>query len=546
MENNGFIGMIQRALTTYKCKYAFSDYGGETYSYDQVAEKIYWFHQLFEKCGIEKGDKVALIGRNLSNYAVSYLATVTYGAVAVPVLPDFGSSEIHHIVSHSESKILLSTDLIFNKIDESKMSGIIGIVSIESFKPLASCSVNLDKIINNICIPENISAESLNFAQVDKDEMMVLSYTSGTSGFSKGVMLPHRSIWSNVLFAQENLKLYPGNRIVSFLPLAHAYGCLFEFLWPFTVGCHITFLSRTPSPKIITEAFQKVKPHLILSVPLILEKIFKKRIAPALEKPTVKTISKIPVLNQVVYQKIKKQLVDVFGGEFQQIVIGGAALSKDVEDFLRKIGFPFTIGYGMTECGPLISYAPFDSTKVRSAGRLVDRMEVKIDSPDPHNEVGEIMVKGTNIMLGYYKNQEATKEVFDKDGWLHTGDLGVIDKENFIFIKGRSKNMILSGSGQNIYPEEIEARLNNMEYVQECLVRDMGNGKLEALIYPDYEMADAEKLSESKLREKILELKKTINAELPAYMNLAEVTLFPEEFEKTPKKSIKRYKYTKL
>ncbi|MCW3805274.1 AMP-binding protein [Plebeiibacterium marinum] len=546
MENNGFIGMIQRALTTYKGKYAFSDYGGETYSYDQVAEKIYWFHQLFEKCGIEKGDKVALIGRNLSNYAVSYLATVTYGAVAVPVLPDFGSSEIHHIVSHSESKILLSTDLIFNKIDESKMSGIIGIVSIESFKPLASCSVNLDKIINSICIPENISAESLNFAQVDKDEMMVLSYTSGTSGFSKGVMLPHRSIWSNVLFAQENLKLYPGNRIVSFLPLAHAYGCLFEFLWPFTVGCHITFLSRTPSPKIITEAFQKVKPHLILSVPLILEKIFKKRIAPALEKPTVKTISKIPVLNQVVYQKIKKQLVDVFGGEFQQIVIGGAALSKDVEDFLRKIGFPFTIGYGMTECGPLISYAPFDSTKVRSAGRLVDRMEVKIDSPDPHNEVGEIMVKGTNIMLGYYKNQEATKEVFDKDGWLHTGDLGVIDKENFIFIKGRSKNMILSGSGQNIYPEEIEARLNNMEYVQECLVRDMGNGKLEALIYPDYEMADAEKLSESKLREKILELKKTINAELPAYMNLAEVTLFPEEFEKTPKKSIKRYKYTKL
>lgn len=545
MDNNRFIGMIDHALKTYSDQPAFTNYQGETHTYLQISERIYWLHQLFEKCDIKRGDKVALIGRNLSNYAMTYLATVSYGAVVVPILPDFGSNEIHHIVNHSESKLLFSTDLIFNKVDESKMQNIKGIVSIESFKPLVSCKLNLKEIIDSIKTPENFSVESINFAEVGADELMVLSYTSGTSGFSKGVMLPHRSIWSNVLYAQENLELKPADRIVSFLPLAHAYGCLFEFLWPFTVGCHITFLSRTPSPQIITEAFQQVKPHLILAVPLILEKIFKKRILPALEKNPVKTLSKIPILNKVVYQKVKKQLTEVFGGEFQQIIIGGAALNKDVEDFLRKIGFPFTIGYGMTECGPLISYAPYDTIEPRSAGKLVDRMEVKIDSKDPYNEVGEIMVKGTKTMLGYFKNQEATDAAFDKDGWLYTGDLGVIDKNNFIFIKGRSKNMILSGSGQNIYPEEIEAKLNNLEYVQECLIRDMGDGKLEALVYPDYERADLENLSEQEIISTIEGLKSIVNGELPAYMNVSKVTLFPEEFEKTPKKSIKRYKYTK-
>ena len=537
--------MVEHALKSYASQPAFSDYQGETLTYKQVSERIYWIHELFKTSGIQKGDKVALIGRNLSNYSVTYLATVSYGAVIVPILPDFGSNEIHHIVNHSESRILFSTDLIFNKIDETKMPDILGIVSIESFKPLVNCKVDLTTIISSIDIPRDFTVKMLEFPDIDKEELMVLSYTSGTSGFSKGVMLPHRSIWSNVLYGQENLELRPKDRIVSFLPLAHAYGCLFEFLWPFTVGCHITLLSRTPSPKIITEAFKNVKPHLILSVPLIIEKIFKKRILPALEKNPVKTLSKIPVLNQVVHQKIKKQLVEVFGGEFQQIIIGGAALNKDVEDFLTKIGFPFTVGYGMTECGPLISYAPWDNRQIRSAGRLVDRMEIKIDSDDPYNTVGEIMVKGAKTMLGYYKNAEATDQAFDQEGWLHTGDLGVIDENNFIFIKGRSKNMILSGSGQNIYPEEIEAKLNNLEYVQECLVRDMGDGKLEALVYPDYERADAENLSEKEIRTTIEELKPIANAELPAYMNLSKVTLFPEEFEKTPKKSIKRYKYTK-
>lgn len=537
--------MIEHALTTHEQLPSLSDFKGETHTYQQVGERICWIHELFEKCDIKKGDKVALIGRNLSNFAISYLATVSYGAVIVPILPDFGSNEIHHIVNHSESKLLFSTDRIFNMVDESKMPCIKGIVSIDNFKSLVDCKIKLSQIIATIQAPSEFTTKQFKFARVDEESVMVLSYTSGTSGFSKGVMLPHRSIWSNVLYAQEHLDLKPGNRIVSFLPLAHAYGCLFEFLWPFTLGCHITFLSRTPSPQIITEAFQDVKPHLILSVPLILEKIFKKRIMPILEKNPVKTISKIPLLKKVVYQKVKKQLTEVFGGEFQQIVIGGAALNKDVEDFLQKIGFPFTIGYGMTECGPLISYEPYNTTQLRSAGRLVDRLTVKIDSEDPFNVVGEILVKGTNVMLGYYKNKEATDAVFDAEGWLHTGDLGIIDKNNFVYIKGRSKNMILSSSGQNIYPEEIEAKLTNMDFVQECLVRDMGEGKLEALVYPDYERADAENLSQKDITAFVDGLKAIVNAELPSYMHLSRVTLFPEEFEKTPKKSIKRYKYVK-
>ncbi len=545
MDNNGFIGMIEHALTRHEQLPSLSDFKGETYTYLQVGERICWIHELFEKCDIKKGDKVALIGRNLSNFAITYLATVSYGAVIVPILPDFGSNEIHHIVNHSESKLLFSTDRIFNMVDESKMPSIKGIVSIDNFKSLVDCKIKLTQVIKAIPEPNTFVSKHFKFARVEEETVMVLSYTSGTSGFSKGVMLPHRSIWSNVLYAQEHLDLKPGNRIVSFLPLAHAYGCLFEFLWPFTLGCHITFLSRTPSPQIITEAFQDVKPHLILSVPLILEKIFKKRIMPVLEKNPVKTISKIPLLKKVVYKKVKKQLTEVFGGEFQQIVIGGAALNKDVEDFLRKIGFPFTIGYGMTECGPLISYEPYNTTQLRSAGRLVDRMNVKIDSEDPYNVVGEILIKGTNVMLGYYKNKEATDAVFDADGWLHTGDLGVIDKDNFVYIKGRSKNMILSSSGQNIYPEEIEAKMNNMDFVQECLVRDMGEGKLEALVYPDYERADAENLDQKDITAFVDGLKAVVNAELPTYMNLSKVTLFPEEFEKTPKKSIKRYKYVK-
>ncbi len=545
MDNNGFIGMVKQAFIKYENNPVFTDFEGETLTYKEVAKKIYKIHNLFRECGIKKGDRIALIGRNMSNFGISYLATITYGAVIVPILNEFGSNEIHHIINHSKSKLLFTTDIIFNKIDESKISGVKGIIDFVTFKPLLCAKDNIKDIVNKLeeKDDENFDVSKLSFAETGSEDLLVLSYTSGTSGFSKGVMLPHRSIWSNVLYAQEKIDMGVGDRIVSFLPLAHAYGCLFDFLWPFTEGVHITFLSRSPTPAIIAKAFSKVKPTLILSVPLVIEKIFKKKIAPALEKKSLKTLTKLPIINKLVYGKIRKKLYEVFGGEFRQIIIGGAMFNKDVEAFFNKIKFPVTVGYGMTECGPLISYAHSEETKITSAGKLVDRMEIRIDSSDPYNKVGEIQVKGDNVMLGYYKNQEATEVVFTNDGWLKTGDLGILDKENFVFIRGRSKNMILSANGQNIYPEEIEAKLSNLDYVQECLVRDMGEGKIEALVVPDYELADANSLNDKQIEEKIASLKDELNAELPKYMNVHKVTLFPEEFEKTPKKSIKRYKY---
>lgn len=550
MEKNGYLSYVEHALTNYTNSEAFSDFKGETITYGQVGQRIGALHQLYRDIGIKKGDKVAVVGRNQTSWAVMFLGTITYGAVIVPILPDFTSSDIHHIVNHSESKLLFSSDLLFDKLDETKMPGIKGIVSINQCHTLVDNTDGKLTAFVDKAQPSfkgdglDFDPKSLSFPEVDPEELMLLSYTSGTSGFSKGVLLPHRSIWSNVKYAKENLHLKPKERIVSFLPLAHSYGCAFDYLTPFIIGCHITFLTRTPSPQIITEAFREVKPHLIFSVPLILEKMFKKRIQPQLEEPKIRALTKIPGLNKVVYNKIRKKLIEVFGGEFREIIIGGAGLNKDVESFLKKIGFPVTVGYGMTECGPLISFAHWNETRTFSAGKLIDRMEVKIDSGDPLNEVGEIMVRGANTLLGYYKNQEATDEIFEEDGWIHTGDLGVIDKENFIYIKGRSKNMLLGASGQNIYPEEIEAVISSMEYVQECLVRDH-DGKLEALIYPDYEATDRDKLNKTHIEEKLQEVKSAANKILPAYMNIQMVTLFPEEFEKTPKKSIKRYKYTK-
>ncbi len=547
MEKQGYIGLVKSALEHHAERPAFSDFKGETVTYRGVARHIYKCHCFFKELGIKQGDKVAIIGRNSTNWSMIYLGVVTYGAVVVPILPDFSPSDIIHIVNHSGSVILFSADPIFDKIDETQMTALKGVISINNFSVLVDKTDKVTKAVTKARASfekqgEQFSADKLTFFHPKPDDVMVLSYTSGTSGFSKGVLLPHRSIWSNVQFARDTFDIVAGERIVSFLPLAHSYGCLFEFLWPFTEGCHITFLTRTPSPQIITEAFREVRPHLILSVPLIIEKIFKRKIQPQLEKGSLKTLVKLPVLNKIVFGKIRKKLVEVFGGEFREMVIGGAPLSKDVEQFLRKISFPFTIGYGMTECGPLISYAPWDETKPASAGKIIHRMEVRIDSDDPYNTVGEILVKGENTMLGYYKNKQATAEMFDDAGWLHTGDLGVIDEDNFIYIKGRSKNMILGPSGQNIYPEEIESVLNNNEYVQECLVRD-NDGKIEALIYPDYEMADRDGLTREGIEKLLQQIKTEVNAELPPFMNIARIVLFPEEFEKTPKKSIKRYKY---
>ncbi|RCW39352.1 long-chain acyl-CoA synthetase [Marinilabilia salmonicolor] len=547
MEQNGYIGLVKSALENYSELPAFSDFKGDTITFREVGKYLYRCHRVYKALGIKEGDKVALIGRNSTNWALSYLGAVTYGAVVVPILPDFSPSDINHIVNHSGSVLLFTTDNIFEKIDETKMPGLKGIISVNDFSVLVDNHEKVQKAVEKARqevkeLGDSFNVSKIKFFEPKSGDLMVLSYTSGTSGFSKGVLLPHRSIWSNVQYARDKFDVVPGERFVSFLPLAHAYGCLFEFLWPFTEGCHITFLSRTPSPAIITEAFRKVKPHLILSVPLILEKIFKKQILPKLEKGSMKTLLKVPILNKVVYGKIKDRLVDVFGGEFREMIVGGAALNRDVELFLRKIGFPLTIGYGMTECGPLISYAPWNGTKAHSAGQIVHRMEVKIDSDDPYNKVGEILVKGENNMLGYYKNKQATDDMIDSDGWLHTGDLGVMDQDNFIFIKGRSKNMILGASGQNIYPEEIEAVINNKEYVQECLVRE-DDGKIEALVYPDYESVDAQNLGDEDIERILQNIKKEVNQELPAFMNISKIVLFPEEFEKTPKKSIKRYKY---
>ncbi|MFW6257828.1 MAG: AMP-binding protein [Prolixibacteraceae bacterium] len=547
MDKNGYPGLVKSALENYTDMPAFTDFKGETITYNEVAKSILKCHRMYKALGIKPGDKIALIGRNSTNWGVTYLAAVTYGAVIVPILPDFSPSDINHIVNHSGAVLLFSSHAIFDKIDETKMPGLKGIIAIDDFSVLVDAHGKVEKAVKKAKTEmdklNNQSAlKHLDFFAPKPDDVMVLSYTSGTSGYSKGVLLPHRSIWSNVQYARDTFDITPGERIVSFLPLAHAYGCLFEFLWPFTEGVHVTFLSRTPSPQIITEAFREVRPHLILAVPLILEKIFKKKILPKLEKGSMKTLLKIPGINNVIYKKVRKTLVDVFGGEFKEMIVGGAALNKDVELFLRKIGFPLTIGYGMTECGPLISYAPWKETRAQSAGRIVHRMEIKIDSNDPYNQVGEILVRGDNNMLGYYNNKQATDEMFDAEGWLHTGDLGITDKDNFIYIKGRSKNMILGASGQNIYPEEIEAVLNNKEYVQESLVRD-NDGKIEALVYPDYEAVDAQNLGNEALEKILQNLKKEVNAELPAFMNISKMTLFPEEFEKTPKKSIKRYKY---
>lgn len=528
---------------------AFSDYNGVDYKYSDVAYKISRIHLMFEECDVKKGDKIALLGKNSAHWAISYLAIVSYGAVVVPILPDFHANDVHHIVNHSDSVVLFTSDVLWDNLEESSMEALRAIISLTDFRLLMQnksekVQAMLDKRdeLFNKKYDGELTPDKLSFPVVDNKDLMVINYTSGTTGFSKGVMLPANSLAGNVDFASRHLPLEPGNKIVSFLPLAHAYGCAFEFLWPFKIGCHITFLTKTPSPKIIMQAFGQIKPDLVLSVPLIIEKIYKKQVLPALNKRAIKVMTNVPILNNKIYQQINKKLSDAFGGNFKEIVIGGAALGQEVEDFLRKIKFPFTIGYGMTECGPLISYDNWDKSKPYSAGKILDIMEVRIDSGDPYNEVGEILIKGENLMYGYYKNEEATKAAIDEEGWLHTGDLGVIDEEGYIFIKGRSKSMILGPSGQNIYPEEIEAKINNMPFVQESLVIQQDN-KLTALVYPDYDAVDDSHLSEHELELVMEENRKSLNQELPAYERITKFKLYPEEFEKTPKKSIKRFLY---
>lgn len=524
---------------------AFSDYEGKNFQYKEVATIIKSLHLFYQIMGFQKGDKIAILGRNSAHGAASFLSAISAGLVPVPIMPDFNEHDTNHIINHSESKIVIGSKALLDKIDLNKSTHLQAILVLEDYSIFSAKDEGVQyKLADSfLYYKENkLTKKSFAFEEIEAEDVCILSYTSGTSGFTKGVMIPERSLLSNIIYAREHMPLKVGNRIVSFLPMAHVYGLLFEFLFPVTMGCHITFLSKIPSPAVITKAFGEVKPNLILSVPLVIEKIYKKRLLPTLQKPSIKILLRIPGISTLILKKIRAKLVETFGGNFFEIVIGAAQLSADVEKFFKKIKFPFTIGYGMTECGPLISYEAWDKTMPASAGKLVDRMQVRIDSEDPNNIVGEIQVKGENVMLGYYKNEEASKEAFTDDGWLKTGDLGVIDKNNFIYIRGRSKNMLLSSSGQNIYPEEIEAKLSNQKYIAECVVT-MRESKLIALVYPDSEEMKTDNVSESNL-ETIMEINKSkVNSELPKYEQVASINLVNEEFEKTPKKNIKRYKY---
>lgn len=543
------IGYIEQSIIKNWNNEALSNYREKGYSYKEIAEKILKLHLLFRDSGITEGDKIALVGRNSANWCVIYLATVTYGAVTVPILPDFRPDDLTNIINHSDSKLLFVDDKIYESLDITKMSAVAGVFSLDDFRLLRAVSIIVKDVSASLDLKYStaypvLEQKDIKFSDITNDKLAVISYTSGTTGFSKGVMIPHNSLAANIRYAQNNMPLRPGDPIVSFLPLAHTYGCAFEFLFPFTIGCHITILSKTPSPQIIIQAFKEIRPRLILSVPLVIEKIFKKQLLPIISKPNMKLLLSIPGVNIILHKKIRDKLVETFGGRFKEIVIGGAAFNADAEKFFKKIGFRFTVGYGMTECGPLISYASWDTTKLGASGRAVDTLEVTIDSDDPENIVGEIILRGDNVMMGYYKNEKVTREMIDEEGWMHTGDLGVIDSEGNIFIKGRSKSMILGPSGKNIYPEEIEAVINNKDYIVESVVISEDN-KLVALVYPDFEMLKNNNVSDEQFREILEAMRKEVNERLPDFMAVTKFRIHPEEFAKTPKRSIKRFLYTK-
>ncbi len=545
MKDLSIAKLYSEAIQTNWDNPAFSDYEGKTCQYKNVAKTIMSLQLFYQILGLKKGDKIAVLGRNSANWGATFLSALSSGLVIVPVLPDFNKSDTNHIINHSEAKVLIGSKTLLEKITFENLPLLQAILVLEDYTFHWAKDENVEYKIKDSFQYYNqneLQKEGFKFHEWGPEETCIISYTSGTSGYTKGVMIPERSLVSNIIFAREHMPLKPGDCIVSFLPMAHVYGLLFEFLFPVTLGCHITFLSRIPTPALITKVFGEVKPHLVLSVPLVIEKIYKKRLLPTLEKPIIKILLHIPGISSLLLKKIRAKLVETFGGRFFEIVIGGAPLNAEVEKFFKRINFPFSIGYGMTECGPLISYEAWDKTMQSSAGKLVDRMEVRIDSEDPYNQVGEIQVRGENVMLGYYKNEEATRESFTEDGWLKTGDLGIIDKNNFIYIRGRSKNMILGPSGQNIYPEEIESKMMNLPYLAECVVAER-NGKLIAMVYPDYETLKTENIDESAIRGLMDENIKKINHELSRYEQLSGFELVSEEFEKTPKKNIKRFKY---
>ena len=543
-----FIALIEQSIKTNWYLNALTDYKGITLQYRDVARKIEKIHILLENAGIEKGDKIAICGRNSAHWTVTYLAVITYGAVVVPILHEFKADQVHNIVNHSEARLLFVGDQIWENLNEAAMPHLEGIIELKDFgvpvsrsEKLAYARDHLNEIFGHK-FPCRFRPDDISYEKEKSEDLAIINYTSGTTGYSKGVMLPYRSILSNVLYCKEKIGLKAGDSVVSMLPLGHVFGRTFDFLYGFTAGAHLWFLTRMPSPKIIAESFAEIRPRVIACVPLIVEKIFKKNILPKVDNKLGKLLLHVPIISDKIKELIKQKAMEVFGGNFIEIIIGGAPFNAEVEAFLKMIDFPYTIAYGMTECGPIICHSHWTELKLASCGKVAARMEAKVLSPNPSAIAGELVCRGANLMLGYYKNEEATRQVIDTEGWLHTGDMATIDEDGNVFIKGRCKNLLLTSSGQNIYPEEIESKLNNMPYVSESLII-LQQDKLVGLIYPDSDDAFAHGLSQSDLVRVMEENRLELNKQLPAFSQIARFKLYPEEFEKTAKKSIKRFLY---
>ena len=552
MEIPSFNALIQQSIIDHWDMDALTDYKGATLQYHDVARKIEKLHIMFENSGVVKGDKIALCGRNSANWAVAFLATLTYGAIAVPILHEFMPEQIHNIVNHSDAKLLFVGDVVATQVDATKMPGLEGIIYIPDYSLVVSRTDKLTyarEHLNEmfgIKYPKYFRKNHVSYyIEQDPNELAMINYTSGTTGFSKGVMIPYRALWGNADFAENVLgkKIKAGDSVISILPMAHMYGMAFEFIFEFIKGCHIFYLTRIPSPAIIAEAFGRIKPAVIIAVPLVIEKIIRKKVFPKIQNNRMRMLLHMPVISKKVKEKICDQVSNAFGGNFYEVIIGGAAFNQEVERFLHGVGFKYTVGYGATECAPIICYEDYKNFVPGSCGKAALHMMVRIDSPDPENVPGEILAKGPNVMLGYYKNEEATKQTIDENGWYHSGDLGTMDGDGNVFIKGRSKNMLLGASGQNIYPEEIEDKLNSLALVAESVVVQKGD-KLVALVYPDFDEAQSLNLGRSELEEIMEQNRQELNTMVPAYSKVSEIRIHDEEFEKTPKKSIKRFLYT--
>lgn len=540
---------IQLYATSFKDNWlhsALTDYKGVSHTYGDVATMIARLHIFYRESGIKPGDHIAICGRNCSRWGISFLSVITYGAVAVPILHDFKAENIHHIVTDSDSRLLFVGDSNRVQLNYEEMPNLEGAIRIEDFSldlsrnPMFTNAYAATDELFKKQYPKGFTSSDINYHTDSPEELAIINYTSGTSGFSKGVLIPYRALYNNMMFGKSVLPMKAGMNMLSILPMAHMYGMAFEFLYELTMGVQVYFLTRTPSPRIIFDAFSKVRPIIVVAVPLVIEKIIRKSVLPKLQQPLMSIATKIPGVNNIIYRKIRRRMLQAFGGNVAEVIIGGAAFSPDIDALLHRMKFPYTVGYGATECAPIIGYSDWREAKVGSCGKAALGMEVKIQSDDPENKPGEILARGPNVMLGYYKNPEATAQAIDKDGWYHTGDLGVIDKDGFIFIKGRCKSMLLGANGQNVYPEEIEAVVNELPYVVESLVIQEGE-KFIALIYPDYDTLKEDGIND--IPAKMEELRKTLNSKIPAYEHISEIRLMQEEFEKTPKKSIKRYLY---